>query len=169
MSGRGAGVSMIVAMARGRIIGKDNKLPWRLPADLAFFKKTTMGHPVIMGRKTYESIGKPLPGRKNIILTRDPAFSAEGCETAHTSEEALRLAGADRPFVIGGSEVYALFFPLADTLYVTEIDESFDGDATFPPIDPNEWEMAASIPGKVDEKNKHPHTFVTYVRKKQPE
>ncbi|MDF2714744.1 MAG: Dihydrofolate reductase [Paenibacillus sp.] len=94
-------VSMIVAMDRNRAIGRDNKLPWRLPADLAFFKKTTMGHPVIMGRKTYESIGRPLPGRTNIILTRDQTYSAEGCKVAHTVGEALLAAESQSPFIIG--------------------------------------------------------------------
>jgi dihydrofolate reductase len=163
MSGRQT-VSMIVAMDRNRVIGRDNKLPWRLPADLAFFKKTTMGHPVIMGRKTYESIGKPLPGRTNIVVTRDRGFAAVGCKVVHTAEEALGAAGAESPFIIGGSEIYALFFPLADRLYVTSIEEQFDGDAHFPAIDPNEWETVDTRPGTVDEKNAHPHTFVTYER-----
>ena len=167
MSPETSTVSMIVAMARGRVIGKDNKLPWRLPADLAFFKKTTMGRPVIMGRKTYESIGRPLPGRRNIVVTRDAGFAAEGCEAAHSPEEALRMAGEGETFVIGGSEIYARFMPLADKLYVTAIDESFDGDATFPEIDLNEWTLTASEPGTVDETNKHPHAFLTYERNKK--
>ncbi|TMV47232.1 dihydrofolate reductase [Paenibacillus mesophilus] len=161
-------VSMIVAMDRNRVIGRNNKLPWRLPADLAFFKKTTMGHPVIMGRKTYESIGRPLPGRTNIILTRDPSYSAEGCEVAHTVEEALLAAEAQSPFIIGGSEIYALFFPIADRLYVTSIDEQFEGDAHFPEIDPEMWKIVARQPGTIDENNLHPHTFVTYERTDAP-
>lgn len=162
-------VSMIVAMSRNRVIGRDNKLPWRLPADLAYFKKTTMGHPVIMGRKTYESIGKPLPGRTNIIVTRDPSYRAAGCEIAHSAEEALRLADGQDPFVIGGSELYGLFFPVADRLYVTSIDETFAGDAYFPEIDPNEWQVISSQRGTIDEKNGHAHTFVLYERKIPPQ
>ncbi|PYI51226.1 dihydrofolate reductase [Paenibacillus flagellatus] len=158
-------IAMIVAMDRNRLIGRDNKLPWRLPADMAFFKRTTMGHPVVMGRKTYESIGKPLPGRTNIVLTRDPAYKAEGCTVVRTAEEAVRAAAGEGLFVIGGSEVYALFFPLADTLYVTEIGETFEGDAHFPAIDPSEWEVAERRPGTVDEKNAYPHAFLTYRRK----
>ncbi|WP_223836725.1 dihydrofolate reductase [Paenibacillus oceani] len=166
MSGQApASVSMIVAMAQGGVIGKDNKLPWRLPADLAFFKRTTMGHPVIMGRKTYESIGKPLPGRLNIVLTRDASYAADGCRVVHTPEEAFEAAAGQSPFVIGGSEVYGLFFRYADRIYVTSIEERFEGDAFFPELDPDQWEVTSSVAGEVDEKNAHPHTFLTYERK----
>lgn len=157
-------VSMIVAMDRNRIIGRDNKLPWRLPADLAYFKKTTMGHPVIMGRKTFESIGKPLPGRANIIVTRDKSYAAEGCQVVHSPEDALNAASAQSPFIIGGSDMYSLFFPLADRLYVTLIDGQFTGDTYFPAIEPREWRLTSSEPGTVDEKNEYPHTFLIYER-----
>ncbi|GAA3412679.1 dihydrofolate reductase [Paenibacillus hodogayensis] len=158
-------VSMIVAMDRNRLIGADNRLPWRLPADMAFFKQTTMGHPVLMGRKTYESIGKPLPGRLNIVLTRDPNFSAEGCEIARTVDEALRIAGDRELFVIGGAQVYELFAPIAMKLYVTQVEGDFAGDTHFQEIDENEWELAESRPGVVDERNVHAHDFLTYLRK----
>lgn len=158
-------VSMIVAMAQGGVIGIDNKLPWRLPADLAFFKRTTMGHPVIMGRKTYESIGKPLPGRMNVVLTRDSAYTADGCTVVHTPEEALQAAAGQNPFVIGGSEVYGLFFGFAERIYVTLIEEHFEGDAYFPEINPDEWQITSREAGTVDEKNVHPHTFLTFERK----
>ena len=156
-------LSMIAAVARNGVIGDGNKLPWRLPADQAYFKQTTMGHSVIMGRKTFESIGKPLPGRKNIVLTRDRNFRADGCIAVHSPEEALRIAG-EEPFVIGGTEVYNLFWPYADKLYITFIDESFEGDATFPEIDPGEWTLVSEQPGTLDERNRHPHSFRVYQR-----
>lgn len=158
-------ISMILAMSRNRVIGKDNKIPWRLPAEQAYFKQTTMGHPVIMGRKTYESIGKPLVGRTNIVVTRDRSYKAEGCLVAHSPEEALALAGELSPFIIGGSELYERYLPMADRLYVTVVDEHFDGDAFFPKIDERDWRLVSSEPGIQDDKNKHPYTFYVYERR----
>lgn len=158
---------MIVAMAANRAIGKDNRMPWHLPADLKHFKETTMGCPVIMGRKTFESIlaslGKPLPGRTNIVITRNAGFSHPGAVTAASPEAALEAArGAmlpgeahaptvskDRPdevFVIGGAEIYAAMLPLARRIVVTEIRQNFDGDAFFPALDPHVWKEAARRP-----------------------
>ncbi len=123
----------IVAMTSERVIGRDGKLPWHLPDDLRFFKRTTSGHPIVMGRKTYESIGKPLPNRRNIVLTRDPAWNAPGVETIHRPEELDGLLGLTSPvFIIGGAQVYQTFLPLLDELIVTQVRESYPGDVIFP-------------------------------------
>lgn len=161
-------VSMIWAMDQNRVIGLRNKIPWRLPADMAYFKRTTTGHSVVMGRKTYESIGKPLPNRTNIVLTRDPHYRAEGCRIVHSPQEAIAAAEGDELFVMGGAEVYALFFPYADRLLSTLIDAKFEGDSFFPDYDPSEWVETARIPGMVDDKNVYPHTFLVYERKQNP-
>lgn len=157
-------ISLIAAMAQNRVIGKDNRLPWRLPADMAYFKQTTMGHPVVMGRKTFESIGKPLPGRRNIILTRDPDFRAEGCEVCHsiTAVLALSRAGEKEFFIIGGDSVYSAFFPLADRLYLTFIAQSFAGDAFFPEIDARKWRLVSKTQGEINEKNPYEYSFLIY-------
>jgi len=139
-------LTIIVARARNGVIGRDNQLPWHLPEDLAFFKRTTMGAPIIMGRKTHESIGRPLPGRRNIVVTRDAARRYEGCEIATGIDEALKLAGKDgapEAFLIGGTQLYAQGIGLADKLVVTEIDADFEGDATFAAPDPAQWEEAS--------------------------
>ncbi|MEA3119481.1 MAG: dihydrofolate reductase [Paraburkholderia sp.] len=136
-------LTLIVARARNGVIGRDNQLPWHLPEDLAFFKHTTMGAPIIMGRKTHESIGRPLPGRRNIVVTRHASRRFEGCETATSMREALALAAADNApeaFLIGGTELYKEGIEFADKLIVTEIAADFDGDATFPAADPAKWQ-----------------------------
>lgn len=133
-------LAMIVAVARNGVIGKDNALPWRLPEDMVHFRKTTTGHAVIMGRKTHESIGGPLRNRRNIVVTRNPSARFEGCEVAHSLEEALaRVEHDPLPFVIGGDALYRLAFPLATQLYVTRIDREVEGDAFFPTIDEGQW------------------------------
>lgn len=160
-------ISMIWAMDRHRLIGVNNKLPWRLPADLAYFMKTTMGHPVVMGRKTFESLARPLSGRTNIILTRDRTYEApEGCLVVHSVAEALEQVQGASFFVMGGSEIYALFLPIADRLYVTEVDGSFTGDAYFPEFDLSEWQVASIKEGTVDDHNPYPHRFIVYERKR---
>ena len=126
-------------MDRNRVIGLNNRLPWRLPADMKYFKKTTMGKPVIMGRKTYESFGHPLPGRKNIVVTRNRLFNAEGCTVVHTIEDALSAAGKGEVMVIGGATLYEQLLPVADRLYVTLLDTHFEGDTYFPEIDDSDW------------------------------
>jgi dihydrofolate reductase len=137
-------ISLIVAMARNRVIGRNNALPWRLPEDLKRFKAITMGHPIIMGRKTYESIGRPLPGRANIVVTRSGQFEAPGCTVVRSPQAALdACAGADEAFVIGGADIYRAFLDRADRLLVTEIDADFEGDAYFPDFDPEEWRETA--------------------------
>jgi len=139
-------IALIVAVAQNGVIGRDNQLPWRLPADLKHFKATTLGKPIVMGRKTFASLGKPLPGRTNIVITRDPSFSAVGAVVAHNVEQALTLAdevaqrdGAAEIMVIGGAEIYKQVLPLAQTLYYTRVGLDAEGDAYFPAIDWAEW------------------------------
>ncbi|PWF25100.1 dihydrofolate reductase [Corticimicrobacter populi] len=157
-------ISLIVAHALNRTIGKDNTLPWRLPGDLAHFKQTTLGHPIIMGRKTWESLGRPLPGRLNIVISRDPAYSAEGARVASTLPDALALAmPADRVFVIGGAQVYALALDLADTVCTTEINQDVDGDAYFPVLPPARWAEVERRPQPPE--NGYAYDFVTYKRR----
>jgi dihydrofolate reductase len=158
-------VSLIAAVATNRVIGREGKIPWRVPADIAYFKRVTMGHSLIMGRKTFQAIGKPLPGRRNIVLTRDPSYQASGCMTARSLEEALGHATGDEVFVIGGAEVYALFLPRADRLYITHVDRAVTGDELFPAFDEREWTVVESASGTVDRTNPLPHRFVIYQRR----
>lgn len=163
-------VSIIAAMARNRVIGINNSLPWHLPADFKHFKRATLGKPVVMGRLTYESIGKPLPGRTNIIVTSDTKYQPDNaddtCIIAHTLDDALSAAGdVDEIMIIGGASFYAQALPHADRLYLTIIDEDFDGDAWFPEFDANNWQEIERIPGSVDDRNPHAHDFVTLARK----
>lgn len=159
-------VSIIAAMDRNRLIGNNNQLPWHLPADLVHFKRVTMGKPIIMGRKTYESIGRPLPGRTNIVLTRSSDFSAEGVLTANTLEQALsHVSAEDEVMIIGGSTIYELTLPEADRLYLTYVEDSFEGDAWFPDFDLEQWSIVASEEHSADEKNSSAYRFVTYARK----
>jgi len=141
-------LSLIAAVAANGVIGSDNALPWRLPEDLKRFKALTLGHPVIMGRKTFESIGRPLPGRRNIVVSRNAAFAAAGCETAASLEAAIAAIAAcagtaDEIFVIGGAQIYAEALPLARRLYLTEIRAEFPGDAHFPAFDRGAWRETA--------------------------
>lgn len=135
-------VSLIVAMTPERVIGRDNGLPWHLSADLQHFKATTMGKPIVMGRNTYESIGRALPGRQNIVVTRNKTFSADGVTVAHSLDAAVRAAG-DVPevMIIGGAELYTAAMPLADRLYLTHIQTSIPGDTFFPNVDWEQWRM----------------------------
>jgi dihydrofolate reductase len=134
-------ISLIVAMASNRVIGLNNKMPWHLSADLKRFKKITMGSPILMGRKTFESIGRPLPGRTNIILTRNPAYTQEGCVVVNDLETAIWTGcrNSGEIFVIGGSDLYAALLPRAETIYLTEIRKEFPGDTFFPALDMNNW------------------------------
>lgn len=133
-------LSLIAAMARNRVIGRDNQLPWRLPEDLRYFKATTLGKPVIMGRKTWESLGRPLPGRRNIVVTRNAGYVAAGAEIATSLAAAVAAVdAADEAFVIGGAELYAQALQLADRLYLTEIETEVEGDAFFPALEPGAW------------------------------
>ncbi|OGZ00162.1 MAG: dihydrofolate reductase [Candidatus Liptonbacteria bacterium RIFCSPLOWO2_01_FULL_52_25] len=157
-------ISIIVAMGKNRVIGNGGNIPWRLPADLKHFKEATMGHAVVMGRKTYESIGKPLPGRTNIVITWQKDYAAPGCVTAASLNEAFKKAGVGEVFVIGGAEIYREAMPRVDKLYVTLIDRDFEGDAYFPEIDPNEWRVSSRKEGATDEKNPYPYSFLTFER-----
>lgn len=140
-------LSIIVAMANNHAIGKDNQLLWHLPEDLQYFKRVTMGKPIVMGRKTFESIGRPLPGRLNIVITRQADWQHDGVKVVHSLDDALRLAeaqsmidGIDEVMVIGGAEIYKTALPKADKLYVTRVDTNIDGDAFFPEIDSHIWQ-----------------------------
>ena len=160
-------VSLIVAMDRRRGIGKDNRLPWRLSADLKRFRELTMGHHLIVGRKTFESIGKPLPGRQMIIVTRQAGLQVESCFVAQSVDEALRLArerGESEVFVIGGAEIYAQTLALADRLYLTLVEAEVEADTFFPEFDEAEWLAQETVQHEADEKNQYPFTFKSLVK-----
>lgn len=161
-------ISCIVATANNRVIGKNNQLPWYLPDDLKYFKKVTQGHTVIMGRKCYESIGRPLPKRINIVLTRDPYYASTGIRITHNIEEALQLAedaGEEEVFIIGGGKIYKQTEIYWDKLYLTEVDLNVEGDVFFPQIDFRQWQIESAIFNPADEKNPHNYTFKVFTRK----
>ncbi len=156
--------SIIVAMAKNGCIGKNNNLPWRLPADLKFFKKTTLGHPILMGRKTFESIGsKPLPGRKNIVITTQKDFTSEGVEVFHNLEDAFQATLEDL-FIIGGANIYSQTLQKADYLYITKVHTDVDGDAYFPKINIQDWKLIQEETYLADEKNQFDMTFQLFER-----
>lgn len=158
-------ISVIVAMAANRVIGHENRLPWHLPADLKHFKATTLGKPVVMGRRTWESIGRPLPGRTNIVITRDTAYTAEGCVVVHSLDEAIRAAGeAAEVMIIGGAGLYRQALSLADTLYLTLIHGEFAGDTHFPQWRQDEWRETGRVDHEPDENNSHAYSFITLER-----
>jgi dihydrofolate reductase len=165
-------ISAIVATAHGRVIGSGNQIPWYLPADLAFFKRTTLGHCVVMGRNTFRSIGRPLPKRTNIVVTRDPFFVAEGIVVAHSVEAALEHAydlGETEAFVIGGGEIYRQTADQWDRIYLTEVDLGVpDAEIFFPEINPAEWRETHREAHAPDEKNEYAYTFVTLERVPNP-
>jgi dihydrofolate reductase len=159
-------VTIIAALGRNRVIGKDNRMPWHISDDLKRFKALTLGHPVVMGRKTFQSIGKPLSGRDNIVITRSHAFAAPGCRVVHSLAEALTAAqGAAEVFVIGGAEIYAPALPLADRLQLTEVDAAIDGDAYFPQFDRSAWQEIARESRSTEGPNGLSYDFVTYERR----
>ncbi|EIC9813286.1 type 3 dihydrofolate reductase [Vibrio alginolyticus] len=152
-------ISMIAAMADNRIIGKDNQMPWHLPADFAWFKRCTMGKPVVMGRKTYDSIGRPLPGRLNIVISRDETLKIEGVTTVTSIEQALDVAGdVEEVMIIGGGAIYASCLPMANKLYVTHIEAAIDGDTQFPDWG-DEFKETYSEMYQADEKNAYNMRF----------
>ena len=157
-------ISMIVARSRNHVIGRDNQMPWKISADLQFFKRVTMGFPVIMGRKTWESIGRPLPGRRNIVVSRNPDLILNGAELASSVDEALnRLSETPRVFVIGGEQLFTQAFPKADQLYITEIEMDVEGGDTFFKVpNPDEWLEVERTPGSEGEIAFH---FLTLQRK----
>jgi len=159
-------LSLIVATANNNIIGKDNDMPWHLPADLAYFKKTTLGKPIIMGRKTFESIGRPLPGRRNIVISRDSGYQAEGVESVTSVSDALALVSdVAEVMVIGGGAIYAHCMPFATRLYVTHIKADIDGDTQFPAFDmDNDWRKTSSELVQANDKNEFDLDFAVYQR-----
>ena len=157
-------ISLIVAMAKNRVIGNNNKMPWHLPADFAYFKKITSGHPIIMGRKTFESIGHPLPGRRNIVVSRNPVFRADGVDVVASLEAAIEVCGNADGFVIGGATLYAEALPRVERIYLTEVDASPKGDTLFPELDRHEWREIARERREVDGKNDHAMAFVVLER-----
>ena len=159
-------VTLIAARARNGVIGRDNAMPWKIPGELAQFRRVTMGHPIVMGRKTWEAIGRPLPGRRNIVVTRDRAFAAPGAEVVHGIEAALALcAGAAEVFVIGGAQVYALALPFADRLLITEIDRDFDGDAFMPAPDARLWRETVRDTHMAEGDPPFAYAYVSYERR----
>lgn len=159
-------VTAVVAIAENNAIGKDNELLWHLPKDLKHFKEITKGHTIIMGRKTFASINKPLPHRRNIVVTRNKNLSIEGAEMANSVEEALKIAEGDgEVFIVGGAEIYKKAMQMTDKIYLTVVHKSFDGDAYFPEIDRNLWEETASETHLPDEKHSIGFTFSTLQRK----
>jgi dihydrofolate reductase len=158
-------LSLIVAMADNHVIGHNNRLPWHLPADLKHFRAITLGKPVLMGRKTWESIGRPLPGRTNIVITRNADYLAADCVVVHSLDEALRAAGsAAEVMVIGGAELYRQALPQADTLYLTLVHGEFEGDTRFPDWRPDDWRETARIDHGPDHRNPHAYSFITLER-----
>jgi dihydrofolate reductase len=157
-------LTFVVAMAENRVIGRDGDLPWRLPADLAHFKRLTVGKPVVMGRKVHDSIGKPLPERQNIVLTRNPDFQAPGCAVVHSAQEALEAAeGAPEIMVIGGEEIYRLYLPQVVRVELTVVHAAIPGDTFFPEL-PGEWNETARRERAADGRNPYPLTFLTLER-----
>ncbi len=163
-------VSAIVAVAKKKVMGRAGDIPWYLPADLKYFKKVTLDHHIIMGRKTYESIGRPLPKRTNVILTRQPFYIVSNCLMAQDIEEALSIAydnGEEEAFIIGGGEIYKLSMPYWDKLYLTEVDLEVEGDTFFPELDMDEWELKSEEKHLPDDKNEHSYTFKVFERKQK--
>lgn len=158
-------ISIIVAASENNVIGNQGDLPWRLPSDLQHFKAVTMGKPIVMGRKTWESIGRPLPGRQNIVITRQAGFTAEGCDVVGSVDAALAVAGdAEEIMVIGGSEIYALFLSRADRLYLTRVHAEIDGDAFFSTGDDNTWSLVDCEQHPADDNNEFGFSFQIYER-----
>ena len=158
-----AEVIIIVAVAKNNVIGRDGSLPWHLPSDLQHFKKTTMGYPLIMGRKTYESIGRPLPGRDNVVLTRDPELDLPGCIVVHSMQEAIDHCGnEEKVFIIGGADIFRLALPMTDTMIVTALEREVEGDVYLDPIDTRTFEIVAEQMCHEEE----PYQIIRYERKR---
>ncbi|MFD1294755.1 dihydrofolate reductase [Lutibacter holmesii] len=158
-------ITIIAAVADNNALGKDNQLIWHLPADLKRFKQVTLGHHIIMGRKTFESLGKPLPNRTTIIITRNKNYKQEGCIVVNSLTEAIEAAKSDEnPYILGGAEIYKQALEIADKLDLTLVHKSFEADAFFPEIDPLIWKVVERTDCKADEKNKFDYSFVTFLR-----
>ncbi|MBS9766138.1 MAG: dihydrofolate reductase [Flavobacteriaceae bacterium] len=163
-------ITIIAAIAEQNALGKDNQLIWHLPADLKRFKSITSGHPIIMGRKTFESLGRPLPNRTNIVITRNKAYCPQGVEVVHSLDEAIEKGQEidDDIFIIGGATIYKKAIEIVDFLDITKVHHSFEADAFFPEIDPKIWKEIENTSFKADEKNKYDYSFVKYGRVKMP-
>lgn len=159
-------ITMVAARGRNGTIGKDGDIPWKLPDDLAHFRRETSGKTVLMGRKTFESLGRPLPRRRNLVLTRDSEFSAEGVETVHRIEELERL-GLEELYVIGGEQIYRLFLPLAQAQTLTEVEGEFAGDTFYPEFDRQVWEEVRRQEHPADERHAYPFAFTWLERREQ--
>ncbi|WP_304612946.1 dihydrofolate reductase [Parapedobacter sp. ISTM3] len=158
-------ISAIVAAAENNAIGKGNELLWHLPNDLRFFKQTTSGHTVVMGRKTYESVGKPLPNRRNIVITRQADYAINGAEVVHSLDEAIqRCTGDGEVFVVGGAEIYKAALPITNRIYLTRVHATLAGDAYFPELDEREWTIVSSQHHEPDERHAFAYTFLCYER-----
>jgi dihydrofolate reductase len=160
-------ITIVVAVAANGVMGADNQLPWRLPADLKRFKELTLGRPIIMGRRTYESIGRPLPGRENIVVSRRTGLRIEGCVVVNSLDAAVAAgAHAEEIAVIGGAEIFRLALPLADTIHLTRVHAEIAGDVIFPRIDPAEWQETLVSHHRADERHEHSFSFVELKRRK---
>ena len=157
-------ISIIVAADEKNVIGNENKLIWHLPADLTYFKQTTMGKPIVMGRKTFESIGHALPGRKNIVLTRSSTFLSDNINIINNPAEILFHESNEEIMIIGGAEVYRIFLPFAKRIYLTRIHHSFEGDTYFPEVDLSSWKKISEDNHQADEKNKFDYSFLVYEK-----
>ena len=158
-------ISLIVAMDEAGLIGRDNDLPWRLSNDLRNFKQITMGKPIIMGRKCYESIGKPLPGRQNIVITRNADWTAVGCTVVASLDAAIAAAGdVEEVMIIGGAQIYALALPSTERLYLTRVHTRLEGDVRFPQFDLADWQQISCEPHAADDRNEWPHSFLVFDR-----
>lgn len=160
-------ISAIAAAGENNVIGRDNHLPWHLPADMRYFKSTTMGHAVILGRKTYDSFGKALSGRTNIVLTTQKDLTLPDAVVVHSFQEALQQAKeveSSETFVLGGAQIYRETLPMLDRIYLTRVFESFDGDAFFPVLDPQQWKLTHEERHAPDEKNRYPYAFQRWER-----
>ena len=160
-------LSIIVAVSENNVVGKENKLPWKLSADLKRLKSLTMGHHIIMGRKTWESLGKALPGRINVVITTDKNFKAEGGVVVHSLNEALAYSSVDDEiFIFGGGKIFKEAMPLVNKIYITRVHSIIDGDTFFPVLDRSDWKEISREDFKADEKNQYNYSFLTLVRKK---
>jgi dihydrofolate reductase len=165
-------VSLIAAVAENGVIGRDNDLPWKIKDDMRFFVRTTKGHTVVMGRLNFDAMGRPLPKRRNIVVSRGADYRAEGCEAVTSIEQALRLAeaaGEDEAFIIGGAQIYALAFPFADRFYRTRVLAEVPGDVVFPEIDVSEWKLTQLESGEISEENEHAFVVELLERQEPPQ
>ena len=160
----GRKITLIAAMADNRAIGQDGDMPWHLPRELQHFKAATMGHTIVMGRKTHESIGRPLPGRQNVVISRQPGYSAEGCDCAESLEQAIRIAQSEEVMIIGGGQIYAAAMPLADRMILTLVECTPEADTWFPTWSESDWQITGERQELADAKNPHNYRVLDLVR-----